>query len=61
MNTQTENLIPVQLSRVEDEEVGRTSEPAAGKKKFVEPAVSFPIDVLEATTFFQVTDSGHTT
>ncbi len=58
MNTKTENLIPVQLSRVEDEGAARPSELAADKKLFIEPAVSFPIDVLEATTFFQLTDSG---
>jgi len=57
----TENLIPVQFSRVEDEDTPRPSALAAGKKQFVEPAVSFPIDVLEATTFFQLTDSGSTT
>ena len=61
MNTKTENLIPVQFSRVEDEDATRPTELAAEKKKFVEPAVSFPIDVLEATTFFQLTDSGTTT
>ena len=27
---------------------------------FVEPEVSFPVDVLEATTFFQEADSGGT-
>jgi hypothetical protein len=57
----TENLIPVQLSRVEDDDAARLPEHAADKKQFVEPAVSFPIDVLEATTFFQLTDSGSTT
>lgn len=31
------------------------------RKEFVEPEVSFPVDVLEATTFFQLTDSGSTT
>ena len=61
MNTKTENLIPVQFSRVEDEDAAKPSETAAGKKQFVEPTVSFPIDVLEATTFFQLTDSGATT
>ena len=61
MNTNTENLIPVQLSRVEDEDAVRPPEPAAGKKQFVEPTVSFPIDVLEATTFFQLADSGRLT
>ena len=35
--------------------------PAASEKKpFVEPAISQPVDVLEATTFFQVVDSGGT-
>lgn len=28
------------------------------KKKFVTPEISVPVDVLEATTFFQGTDSG---
>lgn len=31
-----------------------------GKKIFVEPAISHPVDVLEATTFFQAVDSGPT-
>ena len=57
----TENLIPEQFSRVEDEDAARPSERAADKKKFIEPVVSFPVDVLEATTFFQLTDSGATT
>ena len=59
MSTKTENLIPVQLSQVEDVDGAR--EAAASKKEFVEPEVSFPVDVLEATTFFQLTDSGSTT
>jgi hypothetical protein len=58
LNTKTENLIPVQFSQVEDEEAARQAAPAGGKKKFVEPEVSSPTDVLEATTFFQVGDSG---
>jgi hypothetical protein len=33
---------------------------AATKKAFVEPTISSPVDVLEATTFFQVVDSGGT-
>ena len=32
----------------------------SAKKKFVTPEVSVPVDVLEATTFFQVADSGAT-
>ena len=61
MNTKTENLVPAQLSRVNDEDAARPSEPAPDKKQFVEPAVSFPVDVLESTTFFQLADSGSTT
>ena len=38
------------------------SEPDEGsksnRKKFVPPEISLPVDVLEATTFFQLTDSG---
>lgn len=30
------------------------------KKAFVEPKISSPVDVLEATTYFQVVDSGGT-
>jgi len=32
----------------------------SGKKLFVEPEISVPVDVLEATTFFQTVDSGAT-
>lgn len=35
-----------------------TSTPA--KKKFVTPEISVPVDVLEATTYFQVAASGVT-
>ena len=30
------------------------------KKAFVEPAISVPVDVLEATTFFQIASSNAT-
>ena len=30
------------------------------RKTFVEPTISSPVDVLEATTFFQTVDSGGT-
>ena len=30
----------------------------SSKRKFVEPEISQPVDVLEATTFFQAIDSG---
>jgi hypothetical protein len=37
-----------------------TSESTDSKKTFVEPAISVPVDVLEATTFFQAATSGAT-
>jgi hypothetical protein len=37
-----------------------TGESSECKKAFVEPAISAPVDVLEATTFFQVASSGAT-
>jgi len=39
-----------------------TSETQASpiKKQFIEPEISQPVDVLEATTFFQAVDSGAT-
>ena len=30
------------------------------KKTFIEPELSVPVDVLEATTFFQAVDTGST-
>jgi hypothetical protein len=39
-------------------EAGTPAAPA--RKPFVEPKISSPVDVLEATTFFQVVDSGGT-
>ena len=33
---------------------------ASTRKTFVEPTISSPVDVLEATTFFQAVDSGGT-
>ena len=52
--------------RVEDDSsVGESSVPEAvpargRRREFVEPEVSFPVDVLESTTFFQFTESGAT-
>jgi hypothetical protein len=37
----------------------QTTAPSS-KRKFVEPEISQPVDVLEATTFFQAVDSGAT-
>jgi len=42
-------------------EVSSSAEPmATAKKQFIEPEVSTPVDVLEATTFFQSLSSGST-
>ena len=49
---ETPNTPEVQPDRTE------TSTPA--KKKFVTPEISVPVDVLEATTYFQVATSGAT-
>lgn len=49
---ETASTAEVQPDRTE------TSTPA--KKKFVTPEISVPVDVLEATTFFQVAASGGT-
>ena len=60
MSAKTENLIPVQFSRVDEKEGTSTDGADTSRKVFVEPEVSFPIDVLESTTFFQFTESGAT-
>jgi hypothetical protein len=39
---------------------GVSGECSESKKAFVEPAISVPVDVLEATTFFQAATSGVT-
>lgn len=36
----------------------RTEASTPAKKKFVTPEISVPVDVLEATTYFQVATSG---
>ena len=60
MNTKTEKMNPVQLPEViETDELSKAAA-AAPRRAFVEPEVSFPIDVLESTTFFQFTESGAT-
>jgi hypothetical protein len=60
LSAKTENLIPVQFSRVNEKEGTSTDGADTSRKVFVEPEVSFPIDVLESTTFFQFTESGAT-
>jgi len=60
LSAKAENLIPVQLSRVNETEVNQPEGAEHPRKTFVEPEVSFPVDVLESTTFFQFTESGAT-
>jgi hypothetical protein len=48
---------------IKEEDAGLQNGNVAGevnerKKTFVEPAISVPVDVLEATTFFQAATSG---
>ena len=43
-----------------NEENGVSGERSEIKKTFVEPTISVPVDVLEATTFFQAATSGAT-
>ena len=52
MNTKNSNPISEQLERLEQSD-NAISQATKEKKPFVEPAVSVPVDVLEATAFFQ--------
>jgi hypothetical protein len=50
---------------IEETAVNRTENQASegsgtSKKQFVEPEITVPVDVLEATTFFQTATSGVT-
>ena len=42
------------------EAVANTEVMTTAKKEFIEPEISTPVDVLEATTFFQAASSGAT-
>lgn len=52
MNTKNSNSVNEQLEQLERSE-GALKQPTQEKKPFVEPVVSVPVDVLEATAFFQ--------
>jgi len=52
LNTKNSNPIGEQTEQVERIE-SATGQPAQNKKPFIEPVVSVPVDVLEATAFFQ--------
>ena len=56
----TENLIPVQFPEVKEVDETTNASEVTSRRAFVEPEVSFPIDVLESTTFFQFSESGST-
>ena len=53
MNTKNSNPVNEQLEQMERSSEGALKQPAQEKKPFVEPVVSVPVDVLEATAFFQ--------
>ena len=48
--------------RIETEAIAAAEETelSSSKKTFIEPEISVPVDVLEATTFLQAVDSGVT-
>jgi len=52
LNNQNSNPVTEQFTE-QSERTEQTRTQPAEKKQFVEPAVSVPVDVLEATTFFQ--------
>jgi hypothetical protein len=56
LSTNPDNRDPERLTQAE--ELREEAAPAAPKRPFVEPEVSSPVDVLEATTFFVPGDSG---
>lgn len=58
MNEKTVNTTPVWLSEAGATDKVLNADAVLSRRVFVEPEISFPIDVLEATTFFQITESG---
>lgn len=48
----------IETANTTDVQTDRADAPNPAKKKFVKPEISVPVDVLEATTFFQVAASG---
>lgn len=55
-----ELLTPENLAAQPDTTRPATEAAEAGRRSFVEPDISVPVDVLEATTFFQGLTSGVT-
>ena len=52
----SDSIIETATAEVEPDAENSTS----AKKIFIAPEISVPVDVLEATTFFQLTESGAT-
>ncbi len=52
MNTKNSHPVNEQLEQIERGE-NTLAQPKQEKRPFVEPVVSVPVDVLEATAFFQ--------
>jgi hypothetical protein len=48
------------VSEVDSETLENADRLKSGKKSFITPEISAPVDVLEATTFFQAVSSGQT-
>ena len=60
MEPKKENPIFIHSPEVKKVGTAESGQAPWNRKVFVEPEVSFPVDVLEATTFFQNADSGGT-
>ena len=61
MEPKAESTIFIRAAEAGEAGTAGSGQAARNKKVFVEPEVSFPVDVLEATTFFQTAESGGTT
>jgi hypothetical protein len=48
------------LAESNETKVATTELNQSRKKRFVEPEITVPVDILEATTFFQTAESGAT-
>jgi hypothetical protein len=51
---------PLSGTSASNDKYENQSPTAVNKRQFVEPEISQPVDVLEATTFFAALDSGPT-
>ena len=61
MGDPVENTDPIiEACATESENPPNLKDASRLRKKFVTPEITVPVDVLEATTFFQAVDSGVT-